>query len=142
GHDEMSGGAGDDVILGLDPDADSDDGDDADLLNGGTGADTLLMGSGDWANGGEDGDLFTLGEWIDPATPATIADYIPSEDQIAIVYDPQTTPDPVLTVEPSHTHEDASWVLLNGVRLTEVLNAPDLSTKNMLLVTPQQFAWL
>ncbi|MEX1661571.1 calcium-binding protein [Thioclava sp. 15-R06ZXC-3] len=142
GHDEMSGGAGDDVILGLVPNAGFDDREDGDLLNGGAGADTLVMGSGDWANGGEDSDLFTLGEWIDPAAPATIADYAQSEDQIAIVYDPEATPDPVVSVEPSQDHEAASWVLLNGVRLAEVLNARDLRSEDVLLATPQQFAWL
>ena len=99
-----------------------------------------MIGSGDWAHGGEDGDLFALGDWIDPDTPATIADFTAQEDQITVVFDPQVTPDPLLSIEPSEDHEAANWILLDGVRLAEVLDTPGLIARDVMLMPAQQFA--
>jgi Ca2+-binding RTX toxin-like protein len=141
GADELFGNAGDDLLIGVDTAAPVATGD-ADILNGGDGADSLVMGSGDLANGGEGGDLFALGEWIDPDSPATILDYNGAEDQIAVVYDPASGTDPEITIEPSDSNADAAWVLLNGVRMAEVLNADGLTADDVLLVTAEEFAQL
>ena len=63
GMDELFGGKGDDLIVGLVPDGETgnSDIDGKDYLNGGEGADTLMTGTGDWASGGEGGDLFAAG---------------------------------------------------------------------------------
>jgi len=140
GADELSGGNGDDLLVGVvsahqngNTDTDS-----ADFLNGGSGADTLMIGAGDTASGGEEGDLFALGEWIDPATPATIADYIHGSDQIVVVYDPDSGVTPEVTLEPSETAGNL-WVALNGVRLAEVAGADGLTVEDILLITPAEF---
>jgi hypothetical protein len=111
-----------------------------DFLNGGEGADTLMIGTGDWASGGEGGDLFALGEWIDPADPATIEDFDLQSDQIAVVYDPDAATAPQLSIEPSDGTAGAAWVVLNGVRLAEVMDAGDLTVDDIVLVTPAEFA--
>lgn len=144
GRDEIFGNAGDDWLDGLagEGESGSTTASEGDFLNGGEGADTLMTGSDDWSSGGEDGDLFALGEWIDPAAPATIADFDAREDQIAVVYDPDSAEAPDLSLEPSDTTEGATWIVLNGIRLAEVLDAPDLSLADILLVTPSEFAQL
>jgi hypothetical protein len=109
-----------------------------DFLNGGVGADTLMIGAGDWASGGEDGDLFALGEWNDPENPATITDYDSSADQIVVVYDPDNGVDPEVTLEPATT-EGNVWITLNGVHLAEVVDAGDLRPEDVLLITPEEF---
>lgn len=143
GTDELFGGDGNDLIDGLVRGGESGetDLDGRDYLNGGEGADTLLTGTGDWASGNEGGDLFALGEWIDPEDPATIADFEPGADQIAVVYDPDSGEDPELTLEPSET-DGAMWIVLNGVKLAEVLDAEGLTSDDIVLVTPSEFAYL
>lgn len=85
------------------------------------------------------GELFALGDWIDPRDPATIADYDAWEDQIVVVYDPDAGVAPRLSIEPSETH-GAAWVVLNGTRLAEVLGAGSLAAQDVLLLTPAEFA--
>ncbi|KEO54190.1 calcium-binding protein [Thioclava pacifica] len=133
GNDELNGDGGNDLLIGLSSAAETVD---VDTLNGGAGSDTLLAGSGDRVEGGEDDDLFALGGWIDPAAPATIADYTQDEDRIAILYDPTSAPTPLISIEPSEVHEGAAWVLLDGVRLAEVLHAGDLRAEDVTLLTP------
>ncbi|MBD3803827.1 MAG: calcium-binding protein [Thioclava sp.] len=133
GDDELNGDAGDDLLIGSSADRAVMD---ADTLNGGAGADTLLAGPGDWAEGGEEADLFALSDQIDPAAPATIADYTPGEDRIAVLYDPAGAPEPTISIEPSEAHDGAAFVLLDGVRLAEVLNAGDLRAEDVTLMVP------
>jgi len=93
-------------------------------------------------DGGQDetgGELFALGEWIDPQDPATISDYDAWEDQIVVVYDPDAGVAPRLSIEPSET-AGAAWVVLNGTRLAEVLQAGNLAARDVLLLTPAEFA--
>lgn len=85
------------------------------------------------------GELFALGDWIDPRDPATIADYDAWEDQIVVVYDPDAGVAPRLSIEPSET-VGAAWVVLNGMRLAEVLGAGSLAVHDVLLLTPAEFA--
>lgn len=142
GQDELNGDGGNDLLIGVTPETLADGLADADTLNGGAGDDTLIVGAGDWAEGNEDADQFVLGDWNDPAAPATIADYTASEDQIAVVYDPASGADPVITVEPSEAHAGAAWVLVNGMRLAEVLDAGDLRAEDVSLVPSDQVAGL
>ncbi|WP_141399408.1 hypothetical protein [Rhodobacter maris] len=136
-------GKGDDLRNGVVPSGEigNMDADGTDYLNGGAGADKLMTGSGDWTSGGEEDDLFVLGDWIDPAAPATIADYDQSLDQIVVVYDPESATAPELTLEPSET-EGNLWITLNGVRLAEVIDAGALTTDDVLLITPAELAAL
>lgn len=111
----------------------------ADGTDGDAGADGLMAGA---EGGGPDdtgGVLFALGAWIDPQDPATIADYDAWEDQIVVVYDPEAGAAPRLSIEPSDT-VGAAWVVLNGTRLAEVLEAGSLAPRDVLLLTPAEFA--
>ncbi|MCL4675519.1 MAG: calcium-binding protein [Pararhodobacter sp.] len=98
GHDLLMGGAGDDTLFGYTPDDSGRDIDGADYLNGGDGQDVLVLGSGDTASGGDGGDNFILGTWIDPDEPALITDFEPGVDRLTIAYDSQGNA-PILTTE-------------------------------------------
>lgn len=142
GSDELFGDAGNDLLDGRVPDPETGAGDTdtgQDLLNGGRGNDTLILGSNDLGHGGEGADLYALGGWIDPAAPATIV-FDPAEDHIALVYDPATHANPLVTLEPSATAPDAVWVLLDGVPLAEVLHGAGLTAADIALLTPEVFA--
>lgn len=123
--DSMSGGAGSDIV-------DGNDGNDwlsglngavddfsEDFLNGGAGNDTLVLGSGDHATGGEGEDDFVLQDWLTNGGVAHISDYDADRDQLIIMYDPTAHPDPELTLE---TSEDGgqSTILLNGAPVATV----------------------
>ena len=140
GRDELNGDAGNDVLFGVTPETRDAGAADADTLNGGAGEDVLLGGSGDWLHGGEGGDSFALGDWIDPNAPATIADYTVGQDRLAVIYDPQGTATPQISIEPSEAHPGAAWILLDGIRLAEVLDAAGLNAQDVALLTPAQFA--
>ena len=113
--------------------ADGSDADVGDFLSGGAGADRLVVGGDDYATGGEDADQFIIGDWLDETHSAVIEDYDAAEDQIAVVYDPEVTADPVVGLEASDT-ENAQWVTLNGVRIAEVLDAAGLTLEDIALV--------
>ena len=134
GQDDLSGGAGDDLLDGRVPDAHGHDTDGRDFLNAGAGDDTVIGGADDWLSGNEGHDTFAIGGWIDPAHPATIADYEPGKDHLVLVYDGAS---PHLSIEPSET-DGAAWISANGTRLAEVLNAGGLSAADVLAMTPAQ----
>lgn len=142
GADELFGGDGNDVLIGTVADSDTGqaDVDGQDFLNGGAGDDTLLIGRGDWADGGEGADLFALGDWLDADAPATIDDFSTAEDRLVLIYDPALSPAPEVTLEPSETTDDSAWVLLNGIRIAEVMGAAGLAAADITLMTPEEFA--
>lgn len=76
GQDVMFGGSGDDVLDGRDDDS-------MDFVNGGAGDDILIAGVGDYLNGGDGADLFSLGA----ETDAFVDDFDPDEDSIEVAYD-------------------------------------------------------
>lgn len=133
-QDDLSGGAGDDLLDWRVPDAHGHDTDGREFLNGGAGDDTVIRGADDWLSGNEGHDTFAIGGWIDPAHPATIADYAPGQDHLVLVYDGAS---PHLSIEPSET-DGAAWITANGTRLAEVLNAGGLIAADVLAMTPAQ----
>lgn len=142
GSDEFFGDAGNDILDGRvpapgAPQTDLDTG--QDLLNGGRGDDLLVLGSNDFGSGGEGADLFAAGDWIDPAHPATIL-FDPTQDQIALVYDPAMHPSPQVAISPSDAAPDAVWISLDGVALVHVLNGAGLSAADIALMTPDALA--
>lgn len=110
GADILDGGSGNDWLSGLDGDADDLD---EDFLNGGAGNDSILLGAGDHATGGEGEDVFLLAETGPGGELAEIADYNALQDQLVVMYDPALHSDPVLGIM---TSADAtqSTILLNG----------------------------
>jgi Ca2+-binding RTX toxin-like protein len=106
-----------------------------DYLNGGAGDDTLLAGAGDWATGGDGADSFVVDDWLDdPAGPATIADFNPHEDSLAIVYDPDQHPDPQLTLTPSEDDPSVLHLALDGHVVAHVLGNPDFGPGSVNLI--------
>ena len=125
GEDELEGGEGDDLLVGgklfsrdltmeelsamrdiaaADGDADlpdgvgyavTDDGD-ADTISGANGDDTLILGDGDSALGGDGEDLFYLlgGVYVDPAQ---LMDFDAADDTLTYVHD-AGTPQPTLAL--------------------------------------------
>jgi Ca2+-binding RTX toxin-like protein len=145
GADELFGGKGDDLLDGRAPGLAGDEGPltaPRDFLNGGKGADTLIGDADDWLHGGEDADLFALA-WAGEAAPLTlIEDYDPEQDRIAVVMDVPEGAAPEISVAPSDGTEGAAWVLVNGIRIAEVLNGAELSAADIALMSPRAFAAL
>lgn len=128
GDDWLSGGDGADALEGAaGNDTLTNSGDDAvDFLNGGHGDDSLHLGAGDYGNGGQGADLFTLQDFA-PGTPVVqITDFDPAEDGLVVVYDAALHPDPQLTVSSGN---GSTFLLLDGVPLASLTNgaALDLS---------------
>ncbi|MHA7875977.1 calcium-binding protein [Roseivivax sp.] len=59
---------------------------DADFLNGGDGADTLVLGDGDTGDGGAGADTFLTGHWM-TGGGATVIDFDMREDRMVVVFD-------------------------------------------------------
>ena len=135
GSDTLDGGAGNDVLDGREsvnafPEMD--------FLNGGDGDDTLRLGAGDYATGGDGADWFELSDLTPGDAIANIADYNADEDALVVVFDPVLHPDPQLSlVTPENT--DDVMVLLDGVPLAMVAGGAGMTVADLLL-TPAQAA--
>ena len=108
--DEIDGGAGNDSLFGQ--------GEEADFLNGGGGDDLLHLMGADVATGGTGADRFDI-----QGNGGTIADYVPAEDRLVVVYDPALHPDPQVSV--SDDGADA-LVYLDGQELARISGAAGL----------------
>lgn len=120
GSDEVDGGAGADTIWGGMPhETDTD----VDFLNGGAGDDLLMLGAGDYANGGEGSDAFALQD-IHPGDPLVqITDFNPAQDELVVLYDPALHPNPELTLRDVL---GSPVLLLDGVPLASLTNGATL----------------
>ncbi|MBJ3764138.1 hypothetical protein ILP92_15410 [Maribius pontilimi] len=79
-------------------------------------------------------DLFSSGTRVDRDTsPPVIDDYDPSEDQLVVVFDSDTTPEPEISIDPVTGSADV-FVLLNGQPVMLVRNAPDLAAEDIELI--------
>lgn len=119
GSDDLDGGEGSDTIWGQWPgERDSD----TDFLNGGAGDDLLMMGAGDYGNGGGGADVFGLLDIGPNDPPMQITDFNPAEDALVVLYDAAQHPDPRITLE---TDQDGGAIrlLLDGVTLANFTNA-------------------
>ena len=135
GSDTLDGGAGNDVLDGREsvnafPEVD--------FLNGGDGDDTLRLGAGDYATGGEGADWFELTDLAPGDAIANIADYNADEDALVVDFDPVLHPDPQLSLETAENTDDVV-VLLDGVPLAMVAGGAGMTVADLLL-TPAQAA--
>ena len=121
GADMLEGGEGSDTIWGQTPgEADTA----MDFLNGGTGDDLLMMGAGDYGNGGDGADVFGLLDVTAGDTPMQITDFDPAADSLVVLYDPAMHPDPQLTVQTEDN--GATTLLLDGIALASLTNGAGL----------------
>ena len=76
------------------------DEDAGDMLLGGGGDDMILVGANDVATGGEGADTFITGSYVRTGRRRrTFSDFNPDLDVIEVIFDPDLTPDPEITVE-------------------------------------------
>lgn len=127
GADTMMGAAGNDALVGADDE-------DADLLMGEDGDDSLTLGAGDTAMGGAGEDAFTLADFGPNTPPSIIADYSADDDHIVLMYDPEIHPDPVVETTAIEGTDDMS-VMLDGVQIAIVQGAPGLTQANIQLLS-------
>src|SRR5690606_2909716 len=111
------GGQGNDWISGAE-----DDGQEGDFLNGDAGNDTLVVGAGDYATGGDGDDDFVLKEWMSESSVANIMDYDPGQDQLVVVYDAAVHTDPVLSIQ-ANEGGTGQTILLDGEKVAVVNGA-------------------
>jgi len=130
GADTLEGGDGNDLLGGIFAAGDAvfgpHDEDRGDILNGGAGDDTIVIGALDIATGGEGADLFTTGSYIELAElGGSVTDFEPGRDVIEVMYDPEVTPDPVITVE-DFADGTGAGILFNGQLILSVSGAQGL----------------
>ncbi len=144
GNDQLSGGRDDDRLLGGDGD-DILSGDrfdqtggaerGTDALFGEAGDDTLWLVGNDSGTGGEGADLFRVFDSETPNALVTIEDFDAADDQIEVIYVPESgEPAPELTVRVPTDTTDAV-VALDGVDVATVKGAVGLSVEDISLTT-------
>lgn len=133
GQDTLFGGAGNDVIMGVSPvDGSSDS--DVDYLNGGGGDDLIVAGGGDIVTAGDGADTVVFGDWITDDAPASLMDYDASEDQLIMVWDLQTSPDPEIEVVADDSVAGLSHILVDGVEIATVAGDQTVKVSDIVLV--------
>ncbi len=121
GADDLEGGAGNDTLSGgLAAEGDGE----ADFLNGGHGDDDLYLEAGDFGNGGQGADTFTLQDFAPGQPVVQITDFDPAEDQLVVMYDASLHPAPELTLGPGGG--GATILMLDGVPLASLTNGAAL----------------
>jgi Ca2+-binding RTX toxin-like protein len=123
GNDQLLGGDGTDFLYGGDGN-DTVWGDDdlepsEDSLFGGKGDDIMFVGGMDVAYGGTGLDKFFVRCAYDGESIPEIKDYVRSQDELVVLYEPTTNPDPVLTVENS-ANSLTKTLMVDGVPILNV----------------------
>lgn len=156
GQDTLLGGSGDDILLGpqilsaeLTPDTliayaqglpgavtyVGDPAERGEVLDGGAGDDSILIGAADTATSGDGSDEFQLGEWVRTEDEAvTITDFNSEEDVLVVRYTGATPPD--LALRDADDDNLITELLLNGTRvatLTSPLGGGGLEVNEIIL---------
>ncbi|GGE53495.1 calcium-binding protein [Actibacterium pelagium] len=142
GQDIVNGNDGDDVLTGFKTtDEGLEDDNTKDYLNGGDGADLILVGSGDIASGGEGEDGFVLGDWLlDGEEIPDLKDFDPESDRLFIVYDDDEHPDPELSLDMSQDQPDAATLLLDGLPLADIDSLQSLAEAKITLLAQSDYS--
>ncbi len=105
----------------------------ADVLDGGAGDDTLIIGNGDAATGGEGEDLFWVyHDGADGALAAEVMDFKVGEDFLRVSLNPQIgeNGEPEVQVMPSEDGADG-LVIVNGDLVAVLRGAPDATVSDV-----------
>jgi Ca2+-binding RTX toxin-like protein len=132
GADTIFGGPGDDVIDGtfVSGGVDIDAGD---LIRGGDGNDSIMVGAMDTVSGGAGSDFFVAGDFVASAErPGLVTDFDPASDRIEVVYDPVTLPDPEIGVI-DYEEGDGSSITLNGAAVLHLAGVRGLDPASISL---------
>lgn len=137
GADTLAGGAGNDRLDGTFAAGDAIfgpyDEDQGDVLDGGDGDDVMVIGAQDIATGGAGQDSFITGSFIETAALAGhVTDFDPAEDVIEVMYDPETTPNPLITVTDLDDGSGAS-IAFNGQLILTVTGGQGLDPSAIVL---------
>lgn len=143
GADTMEGGVGDDIIIGASFSDEaiasgdlrlSSDKDEGDVIDGGFGADTMILGNDDSATGGGGTDNFYVGDWINENQAAIINDYKDGEDIITLSYDASKSSGDVDITE---TPSGDAIISLDGQQLAIVRDAAGSLTQSDIVLRAQ-----
>lgn len=133
GQDSLFGGRGNDVILGVTP-ADSAPDRDVDYLNGGGGDDLIVAGGADIVTAGDGADTIVFGDWITDDAPASLIDYDAAEDQLIMVWDLQTSPNPDIEMLADDSVAGLCHILVDGIEIASVSGNQTLKVSDIVLV--------
>ncbi|MBL4768523.1 MAG: calcium-binding protein [Rhodobacteraceae bacterium] len=133
GQDTLFGGAGDDVLMGVSPNDGTPDSD-VDFLNGGSGDDVIVAGETDIVTAGDGADTVIFGDWITKDAPAILMDYDAAEDQLIVVWDLQSSPDPDIEVVADDSVAGLSHILVDGVEIAAVTGNQTVKVSDIILV--------
>ncbi|MBC7133160.1 MAG: calcium-binding protein [Roseovarius sp.] len=143
GADTLFGGHGNDTVIGTVDDPASARFDDIDTgrdyLNGGGGDDVILAGSGDIVTTGTGADRVLLGDWISADRPAEILDFSIAEDMLVVFHD-ETGPTPEIALEPDAENPADQRLLLDGVEIARIADAPGLTLGHVTLMPQSDLA--
>lgn len=137
GLDTLFGGWGDDTLSGREGDGATvviPTLHEADFLNGGGGDDVILAGSQDIVTSGSGADQILLGDWLTQGHEARILDFAPDEDALLVVFDDTLDPEPSVSIGADPESPETRHVLLNGIPIATVLNAPGLTLDHVALL--------
>lgn len=143
GNDTLFGGWGNDTLIGTvgNPDtAIHDDLDGRDYLNGGGGADLILVGLDDMVDAGDGADTIMLGDWITANDVAEILDFQIEDDALVVFYDAESNGNPTLSLEHDTRDGNGQTLLLNGAPIATIQGAAGLTLDHILLLPQSAMA--
>lgn len=85
---------------------------DGDVIKGGTGDDTIRVGTDDTVSGNEGSDTFQAATWITPDSPAIITDFDASEDVLSYQHSGPSEEDPVIEIR--NTDDGHAELVVDG----------------------------
>lgn len=139
GQDTLFGGWGNDTLSGIvdDPNAlgiqDTDIGDN---LNGGGDDDVILTGKDDTVNGGDGADLIVMGDWIDEGHAAQIVEFVPGDDTLLFVWDDSDVDSeaPEISIEPDPDNPGHLIIMMGDVIVANVAGQTPLDVAEISVI--------
>ena len=139
GLDTLHGGDGNDVlnvIVRAPFGGGTIDHDEGDLLNGGTGGHTVIVGNDDIDNTGHGADQIMLGDWIMEGHPSEVLDYTAGKDSLMLVWDDleEGTTEPEVEVASDPYDSEVMHIVMNGRSVAEIYGDANLTVQDVTLI--------